>query len=38
MNRFGWHSLLGMEPGGADVPEAAVPARTRSIGLPPAYI
>ncbi|MBW8753413.1 MAG: alpha/beta hydrolase [Sphingomonadales bacterium] len=39
MNRFGWGSLLGMEPGGPNVPEAAVPARTRDLsGLPPAYI
>lgn len=39
MNRFGWRSLLGTEPGGSDVPEAAAPARTRDLaGLPPAYI
>ncbi len=39
MNRFGWRSLLGTEPGSAEVLEAAVPARTRDLaGLPPAYI
>jgi acetyl esterase/lipase len=39
MNRFGWRSLLGTEPGGPNVPEAAVPARTRDLsGLPPAYM
>ena len=39
LNHFGWRSLLGMEPGGADVPEAAVPARVRDLsGLPPAYM
>lgn len=39
MNRFGWQSLLGMEPGGPDVPDAAVPARVADLsGLPPAYI
>ena len=38
-NRFGWQSLLGMEPGGPDVPEAAVPARIEDLsGLPPAFI
>lgn len=38
-NRFGWRSLLGVEPGGPDVPEAAVPARARTYaGLPPAFI
>lgn len=38
-NRFGWQALLGMEPGGPDVPEAAVPSRTRDLtGLPPAFI
>ena len=38
-NRFGWRSLLGMEPGGANVPEAAVPARAKDLsGLPPTYI
>jgi triacylglycerol lipase len=39
MNRFGWRSLLGVEPGGPDVPEAAVPARTLDLsGLPPTYM
>lgn len=38
-NRFGWRALLGREPGGADVPEAAVPARARDLsGLPPTFI
>lgn len=39
MNHFGWRALLGTEPGGADVPEAAVPARVSDLsGLPPAYM
>lgn len=39
LNRFGWQSLLGMEPGGPDVPEEAVPARVSDLsGLPPAFI
>tara|TARA_A100001391_G_scaffold130111_6_gene89462 strand:- start:16490 stop:17563 length:1074 start_codon:yes stop_codon:yes gene_type:complete len=38
-NRLGWRSFLGMEPGGADVPVAAVPARLSDLsGLPPAWI
>ena len=38
-NRFGWRCFLGTEPGGADVPAAAVPARaTKFQGLPPAFI
>ncbi|MCB2072701.1 MAG: alpha/beta hydrolase [Novosphingobium sp.] len=38
-NRFGWRSLLGMEPGGADVPDAAVPARAADLsGLPAAFV
>jgi len=38
-NRFGWQSFLGMAPGGANVPVAAVPARTKNLaGLPPAFI
>jgi triacylglycerol lipase len=38
-NRFGWRALLGMEPGGADVPPEAVPARVADLsGLPPAFI
>jgi acetyl esterase/lipase len=38
-NRFGWGALLGVEPGGPDVPDAAVPARAASVaGLPPTFI
>jgi len=38
-NRFGWASLLGQEPGGADVsPYAAASRATDLSGLPPAYI
>ncbi|MBV8805253.1 MAG: alpha/beta hydrolase [Sinobacteraceae bacterium] len=38
-NRFGWRSLLGVEPGGPDVPVDAVPARAADLrGLPPAFI
>lgn len=38
-NRFGWRALLGVEPGGPDVPANAVPARAENLaGLPPAYI
>lgn len=38
-NRFGWESFLGVKPGSAAVPVAAVPARTPSLaGLPPAWI
>ena len=38
-NRFGWRALLGMEPGGADVPVGAVPARTHDLtGLPATCI
>ena len=38
-NRFGWEALLGMEPGGANVPQAAVPARASDYtGLPPTWI
>ena len=38
-NRFGWASLLGEEPGGADVsPYAAASRATDLTGLPPAYI
>lgn len=35
-NRFGWSALLGCEAGGADVPEAAVPARARDLSRLPA--
>ncbi|RFU93256.1 MULTISPECIES: alpha/beta hydrolase [Citrobacter] len=38
-NRFGWASFLGVQPGTAAVPRAAVPARTDDFTrLPPAYI
>lgn len=38
-NRFGWTSYLGREPGGADVPAYASPARAESLaGLPPTWI
>ena len=38
-NRFGWAALLGTDPGGLDVPPAAVPARVANLtGLPPAFI
>ena len=38
-NRFGWAALLGMEPGGPDVPAEAVPARAADLsGLPPSFI
>jgi triacylglycerol lipase len=38
-NRFGWRALLGVEPGSADVPVAAVPARAVDLsGLPPTFI
>lgn len=38
-NRFGWNSLLGVTPGGPDVPAAAVPARAADVsGLPPTFI
>jgi acetyl esterase/lipase len=38
-NKFGWTSLLGVPPGGASVPEGAVPARVADLsGLPPAFV
>ena len=38
-NRFGWRSLLGMEPGTAAVPPDAAPARVADLtGLPPSFI
>lgn len=38
-NRFGWTSFLGMEPGGDNVPDAAVPARRNDLAsLPPTFI
>jgi len=39
LNRFGWQALLGMEPGGPGVPDAAVPARVEDLSdLPPTCI
>lgn len=39
LNRTGWHSLLGTEPGAINVPDYAVPARRQDLsGLPPAWI
>ena len=38
-NAFGWRSLLGTEPGGADVSHYASAARAMDLtGLPPTYI
>lgn len=38
-NAFGWKALLGCEPGSADVPPYAVPARAQDLsGLPPVYM
>jgi acetyl esterase/lipase len=38
-NRFGWSSLLGREPGGADVPGYAAAARAGELaGLAPAFV
>lgn len=38
-NRFGWKSFLGVEPGGAEVPAAGVPARLQDLrGLAPAFV
>ena len=38
-NRFGWRSLLGMEPGTAQTPPGASPARVADLsGLPPTFI
>jgi acetyl esterase/lipase len=38
-NHLGWQALLGVAPGGPDVPDAAVPARAEDLSsLPPAYI
>lgn len=38
-NRFGWRALLGVEPGGPDVPIEAAPARATDLsGLPPTFI
>jgi acetyl esterase/lipase len=39
LNRVGWRSLLGREPGGTTAPAGAVPARVDNLsGLPPAWI
>lgn len=38
-NRFGWRAFLGQEPGGANAPVGAVPARFADLsGLPPTWI
>ena len=38
-NYFGWRSLLGREPGSADVPPYAAASRAADVsGLPPTYI
>lgn len=38
-NRFGWTSYLGKDPGAADVPDHAAPARRVDLrGLPPAWV
>jgi len=38
-NRFGWASLLGAEPGGADISHFAAPARVNDLsGLPPTFM
>jgi triacylglycerol lipase len=38
-NAFGWRSLLGQEPGAADISPYAAPARAEDLaGLPPAFI
>lgn len=38
-NRLGWASYLGQDPGGAETPPYAVPARRADLsGLPPAWI
>ena len=39
LNRFGWRSYLGVEPGSDSVPAYTVPARREDLsGLPPAWI
>ena len=39
INAFAWRSFVGMAPGGADVPAAAVPARVGDLSrLPPTFI
>jgi acetyl esterase/lipase len=38
-NRFGWHSLLGQEPGSHGISPYAAPARAADLaGLPPTFI
>ncbi len=39
LNRYAWRAYLGVEPGSADVPAEAAPARASDLsGLPPTYI
>lgn len=39
LNRFGWRSYLGVEPGAADLPAYASPGRREDLAdLPPAWI
>ncbi|HZC06312.1 MAG TPA: alpha/beta hydrolase, partial [Ktedonobacterales bacterium] len=39
LNRFGWRSYLGVEPGATSVPTYAAPARRENLrSLPPAWI
>lgn len=39
LNRYGWRSYLGAEPGAPDAPPGAVPAREADLsGLPPTWI
>ncbi|WP_231577938.1 alpha/beta hydrolase [Thermorudis peleae] len=39
LNLIGWRAYLGREPGSADVPAYAAPARAEDLtGLPPAYV
>jgi len=38
-NQYGWRAFLGQQPGTANVPARAVPARAKNLaGLPPAFI
>ncbi|PJJ63756.1 alpha/beta hydrolase [Compostimonas suwonensis] len=38
-NRFGWSAYLGREPGAAELPDYAVPARREDLtGLPPTWL
>jgi len=39
LNKLGWASFLGVDPGGRSVPKGAVPARFERVkGLPPTFI